>query len=123
MIKIQPKKAKPEAEEPAAPTKPISKVQSTATATITKEAPDGSIDQHTEQVPVKVHPVKAQAVVGVSAAITRNLGNYESYKVSVSLSVPCEAEAEDIDGTYDSVKEWVDDKLNALNEEITQNLG
>ena len=54
--------------------------------------------------------------VGFSLAVTKNLGNYENVKASVSLYMPCKEE--DIDSTFTKVKSWVDDKVEEVVEEV-----
>lgn len=49
------------------------------------------------------------ANISVKAGATVNLGNYESARVDVMLSVPCYVE--EIDEMFPKVKEWVDKKL------------
>jgi len=88
---------------------------------VTKTHADGSIETdetHEEEVGAVNVPDNA-ARVTVEAGITRNLGNYESIRYHVSLTLPCLPEAEDIDETYNSAKEWVDDKLSSINEEVS----
>lgn len=55
------------------------------------------------------------AVVSVSAGRTINLGNFNSAKVEVSLSFPCDPD--DIDECYKHVYGWVDGKMDALMKE------
>lgn len=49
------------------------------------------------------------ATISVKAGATVNLGNYESARVDVMLTMPCYIE--EIDDIYPKVKEWVDAKL------------
>ena len=48
---------------------------------------------------------EAPAYVRVSAGVTKNLGNYESLRVDVSVSMPCHVD--DIEGTYDRTSDIV----------------
>lgn len=50
--------------------------------------------------------------VGVNAGITKNLGNYESLKVGVSLNMPCYPD--EIEDVYSAAKKWVDDKMDSI---------
>jgi hypothetical protein len=59
-------------------------------------------------------PVVIPCSVGVNAARTFNLGNYESVKIGVHLSVT--VEPEDIEPAFEQVSEWVSDKLSSLAE-------
>lgn len=58
------------------------------------------------------------ATVGVSVGITKNLGNYESVKVTVSVFIPCAVDAEEINETYEQAKDWVDEKIASISQEI-----
>jgi hypothetical protein len=60
--------------------------------------------------------------VGMSAGLTLNMGNYNSYKVQVSLHMPCLPL--EVDEVFDFVKKWVDTKLTLIHDEIeTANSG
>jgi hypothetical protein len=93
-----------------------------ATATTTKTMTDKktvvSEDTQQEQIdtPADPNPTEPQCEVGVEMSYTHNLGNYQSARVQVSLKVPCvHAEIDDI---YNYAREWVDNKLNGLVEEL-----
>lgn len=64
---------------------------------------------------------RPMANVGVSLAHTKNLGNYESVKVQVSLHIPCEDN--EIDKSFEYVKDWVDTKIANVVTEIENDLG
>lgn len=49
------------------------------------------------------------ALVRVSAGSTINLGNFESMRIDVSVTLPCRVE--DIDDTYVRASEFVSDKM------------
>lgn len=51
------------------------------------------------------------ANVGFSVAYTKNLGNYESMKVSVSLNVPCKNKVDEINEAFMFAKLWCDEKM------------
>lgn len=59
------------------------------------------------------------AKVCYSVGYTHNLGNYESVKVHVSLTMPCEPEAEAIEDAYIFCDDWVSKKLEAIKDELT----
>lgn len=61
---------------------------------------------------------QATASVSVGVGLTKNLGNYESVKISISLTVPCLPTEDDIEETYTNAKNWVDTKVNEINDEI-----
>jgi hypothetical protein len=58
------------------------------------------------------------AFVSVKAGATVNLGSYNSGRIDVSLMYPCYPSQ--IDDVYESVKNWVDEKLSAEYEELKQ---
>ncbi|QWS69828.1 hypothetical protein [Vibrio phage vB_VpS_PG28] len=50
------------------------------------------------------------ANVGYSAGVTRNLGDFNSMKIQVSLHLPCYVH--EVHPTFDFAREFVDEKLN-----------
>lgn len=90
--------------------------------TVVKKHPDGSEEEKKEAVPVKATTVEHPVIVGVTVGVTRNLGNYESLKASVSISIPCALDAEEIEATYEQAKNWVDSKVNEINQEVSDSL-
>jgi hypothetical protein len=50
--------------------------------------------------------------VGVDASFTKNLGNYESLRLGVSLHLPCYHN--EIDEVFEFGKEWVNRKMEGL---------
>jgi hypothetical protein len=54
-------------------------------------------------------PAEKMCQVHVGGSHTVNLGNYESAKISVGITVPCVKE--DINDTYDFATNWVSDKI------------
>lgn len=89
-----------------------------AQATVSRKTKDGAVKESTENVgPVKMFE-DPPCNVGMTAAMTINLGDYNSAKVQVSLHVPCKHE--EIDETFDFAKEWVETKVNTLVEEIQE---
>lgn len=87
-------------------------------AQITKTYKDGSSTTEEEVVASDVNIPTPHASVGLSMGLTKNMGDYENLKVQVSLWLPCAPDAEEIEGTYIAAKEWVDEKIQALNDEI-----
>lgn len=64
---------------------------------------------------IRIRPfVTNPATVSVKAGFTKNLGNYESARVDVFLSMPCYSE--EIDNVYEQVKDWVDARVDSLYE-------
>jgi len=86
------------------------------TGTVETQHPDGSVETQTEAVGDSVVVEEPMCNVGMSAGRTFNLGEFNSLKVQVSLHVP--AKFEDIEDAFTFTKEWVDNKLNAITEEV-----
>ena len=60
------------------------------------------------------------AHVGVILSRTINLGQYESVKMSVSISVPSIADEAEIEGNYNFCKDWAETKLGEMSEEYVE---
>ena len=81
-----------------------------------------------EQIPVGVFDEsKPTANVGFGAAYTKNLGNYESLKITVSLFMPTVVSidpsadnTEAIDAAFLKIQSWVDKKVNDVLDELNQ---
>ena len=58
--------------------------------------------------------------VGFAMGFTKNLGNYESMRVDVSLHIPCYPD--EIGEIFEKAKQWVDDKLTETKAEIEKDL-
>jgi hypothetical protein len=72
---------------------------------------DGS--ETTEEVHVKDTLItKPMGNVGYSAQITKNLGNYESAKISVSLYMP--TDMEHLNSNFNFITDWVDSRINEV---------
>lgn len=67
-------------------------------------------EEHIETPPVRVTP----AVVTLSMGYTKNLGNYESAKVSVAISLPCASDEPTIEQTFKYAEDWVNDKMGSI---------
>lgn len=119
-----------DAEDEEAPiAKPVMKKNAGTTtvaskASITKEHKNGLQESSEEVVGMKTVPSgQPMATVGVTMGVTRNLGNYESVRVTVSLTIPCIPTPEEIEGAYVDAQSWVDAKIDKLNNEISENIG
>jgi predicted protein tyrosine phosphatase len=55
-------------------------------------------------------------MVGMEASLTINLGDFNSARVACSLRVPCRHE--EIDAVFEFTKEWVNDRLQAMADEV-----
>lgn len=81
-----------------------------------KEKKTGT-EQTTHEVLASVPSTEPLCNVGTSAKYTKNLGNYESATISVSLNVPCKLE--DIDKTLEFARGWVDARMEQAISELT----
>lgn len=97
----------------------LTKKYGVAQATTIVEHKDGATTEEKDTVAV-VASEQPMANVGVTLAHTKNLGNYENIKVSVSLFYPCLPGEED--ATFDKVMAWTDAKLEQKIMEINASL-
>lgn len=51
------------------------------------------------------------AYVTVQGGLTKNTGNYESVKISVTVSLPCPPDQESVRATYERASDLVDEYL------------
>lgn len=94
----------------------------TAVATTVTQHADGSEESSEEIIGGEMFEAPP-ANVEISLGLTRNKGNYESIKFSVSLSVPTANKPADIEEAFAFAKEWVDNKVNGINQEIDELVG
>jgi hypothetical protein len=94
-----------------------------ATGTVIHQHKDNSVVEETQNLGDPVFGHGVLAMVEVSIGVTRNLGNFESVKFNVSVTMPCAPDPESLDLTYAEAKSWVDAKIETLNAEITEQLG
>lgn len=102
----------------AAPKAPAAK----ATATVSKSVSDKkqvlSEDNAEEKVDVPQDVAKGSVApqqlceVGIDVGFTKNLGNYQSSRVGVSLKIPCQHD--EIDKVFEYAQSWVDTKMQEL---------
>lgn len=114
------KAAPPEAQEPVQVAE--EHVTTLAVSETTVEQPDGSVE-HSEEVVGTVTTKGTPAIVRVGMGLTKNLGNYESLKAYVEISIPCEVDGEEIEETYATAKGWVDEKISDINAEVDAQIG
>jgi len=67
--------------------------------------------------------VGQQALVKVEIGLTRNLGNFESLRISVGITLPCANDGNEVDATYAEAKAWCDQRIEQINDEVTEELG
>lgn len=58
------------------------------------------------------------AFIQVSGGMTKNLGNYESCKLGISISVPCATDEESIRETYQRVSDLLDELMQTENDKL-----
>jgi hypothetical protein len=92
----------------------VEKVQGKGTTAI--EDKTGAVLESEENVGEPLISEMPMANVGLTLGYTKNLGNYESAKVSVSCHIPCEIPS--MDSAFTVAEEWVNDKM----EKIVQDL-
>jgi hypothetical protein len=69
----------------------------------------------------KLEANKAMCVPSIRYGQTINTGNYNSVRIEIGLSVPCEhGELEEV---YDFILGWIDDKASALVEVVKSQYG
>jgi hypothetical protein len=70
----------------------------------------GSPPPKGEEDIVAIHKFETEpALVTAEYALTMNLGNYESARISVSVTVPCYKE--EIDEAYEFAQAWAEERL------------
>jgi hypothetical protein len=92
------------------------------TASIIHKHKDGSETETQETVGGLKKFSSQPSVVTLSMAVTRNLGNFESVKMMVSLSMPCENSDIAREEAFNEVKGWVDNRVEMLNQEVNDQL-
>lgn len=93
-------------------------VQVPTTVTVTKQFGKDASKQEVTEETIAVHTFVTQpAIVGVECGLTMNLGNYESARISVSISVPCYAEERD--AAYNEACKWIEERLGKQRDAIT----
>ena len=83
-----------------------------------KKAVGGAITED-KDAPVGSHPMVAANTlceVGFEVSYTKNLGDYQSAKVGVSLKVPCTSA--EVDDVFSYASDWVNAKLGKIVEEL-----
>jgi len=71
-----------------------------------------SVDEYLPSSEVVGNP----AYVSVTAGVTKNLSNYNSAKISISITYPCDPK--NVDAVYPKLKDWVDKRVGAELAEI-----
>jgi hypothetical protein len=69
-------------------------------------------DKQAEQKTIPTtEPISTPATINVSSGITLNLGNYESLRVDVGITLPCKPTKKDVEDTYAKALQFVEEKL------------
>lgn len=74
--------------------------------------------EETDRRAISVHKFEVEPTyVRINAGVTKNLGNYESFRMDVSLSVPCYSEetAEVVERVSDEVSRILESELEKYN--------
>lgn len=78
----------------------------------------GNVIDTEEEVLGEVTVDKPMANVGVKLGTTKNLGDYESLRVDVSLFMPSETDKKSLEKTFKKTFKWVDNKLDKIMEDV-----
>lgn len=78
----------------------------------------GNVIDTEEEVLGEVTTDKPMANVGVKLGTTKNMGDYESLRVDVSLFMPSETDKKSLNKTFKKCFKWVDDKLDGIMEDV-----
>lgn len=74
------------------------------------EGKDPVTEQETKNETIEIHRFETEpAKVSVDRGLTINLGNYQSARIGVTISVPCYRE--DIDAAYRFAAQWVEARV------------
>lgn len=72
-------------------------------------------DEESEEIEVvRFEDDAATCTVSVDKAITKNLGNYNSLKISGFISVPCYLNDEEIDRAFEYAAKKLDDRVGEI---------
>lgn len=105
----------------------VKKANAVVEVTSKKASEVAGVDQPKVEIPVaEVVTSKPTANVGFQASLTKNLGNYESLKIQVSLNYPVEVDfarsrediEEDLSNVFLFVSDWVDRRMKHTLDEI-----
>lgn len=87
------------------------------TTTTTTQSKSGKIvSEIAESTPI--HPMdeftnnEPHAMVGVEGSLTKNLGNFESLRVQVSITLPSRSDNESVRATFNNAAAMVDEFIN-----------
>jgi len=93
----------------------IEKKQIIGKVTVTDK--DGK-EQETFEVVDEVIVDKPMANVGVKLGTTKNLGDYESLRVDVSLYMPSDTDKKSLNKVFKKCFKWCDNKLDKIMDDV-----
>lgn len=100
----------------------VAAVGSSATGVVSKEYKSGGSSHSHEHVKDVTSSDLPMASVEFSIGLTRNLGNFESVRIHVGVTMPCPATPDEIDNAYHEAKGWVDARIEQVSAEIDSEL-
>ena len=80
------------------------------------EAPEPANDDQGTHMGIGVQALDPFCEILVEASFTKNLGNYQSAKIGVSLKMPCQQV--DLDDAFTFTRDWVNTKLEGMVTEL-----
>jgi len=83
------------------------------------EHANGEIEEETELVE-EVIVDKPMANVGLKVGMTKNMGNYESIRVDISLFIPSELDEESLNAAFKKCDEWCEKRMKRVMEELKE---
>lgn len=99
------------ASPPAVKVVPAVGYKSTEKVMAKADAPHATVYEEEQLTSGDAIPTHRLASVHVEGARTINLGNYESARITVGITLPCDMD--DVDEAYQLSEEWVSQKLEA----------
>lgn len=95
-------------------------VNAVGVATVTDK--NGAVTEHQTQLGLVVDEGPLSEVA-VEMSYTKNLGNYQSARMQVSLKVPASPTPESMESAFEYAKQWVEDRLAKLVQEVEKTVG
>ncbi len=78
---------------------------------------DGTITE-TEEVVDEIVVDKPMANVGLKVGMTKNMGDFNSLRVDVSLFLPSELDTKSLDKTFKRADKWCEKKMKKIMKEL-----
>lgn len=115
---VQIKKAKKAGAESAPESQYQHQAEATVQTSVSHAGKETVEEEHTEKVGPALNYEGPVAEVMFKAGITRNMGDYNSARIDVALTLPCEPTAPDLDVAFAYSRSWVDERLQDLLSEM-----